>query len=298
MEYTNNHCLPQLNSFYRLKNFSAFDSMANELFNMRKAKRKPILKTDFWEILLPFYLLNTISGVRKYNVKYKSAQKINLKNFFLTIISNFLFALSFYLVTQFADFRVAKNCMYLMYIQYQIFYVLISFFILISRSDNVQLLGILKELHGRLTNDKDLKKLKILAWLSAMYLFVGFVTLSLFKYFYDPTWYFSRSCLIFISIFFDIQIMEVVIYIGFLCYTMRTWREKIEEIKLDGVDDGIPLEKETVLKELLKILKLIKTAWKLIQKTSGFIVNVFYTVLVAKFVCNIKKTSLVVEYLS
>lgn len=241
-----------------------------------KLTRKVSLNDVFLDIFYPFYYINTMLCVRKYNIFGNFVEIITRKNIMWAILINCLVACFYGLVMTFTfSGQPLKWAYYFIYFQYAFNFAAVCFMNLYFSGKSVRLLLILNELNKNLfSNSKDMRKMKISTWVSIVFILSNCIGLVFFKAAYDMNWSFIRGIFVSISALLDIEIVQIMITINMLSYQTKMWSFIIKNTQFEKVnDDEIAVDNETVLEEMKNALESVTEAWSLIQNSSGFTVN-------------------------
>uniref|UniRef100_A0A2H1WQ90 SFRICE019034.2 n=1 Tax=Spodoptera frugiperda TaxID=7108 RepID=A0A2H1WQ90_SPOFR len=235
-------------------------------------RRQNYINKEFLSIFSPFYFINSILCMRKYNISGNNVQIVTIKNIVGTIFVTCAMIGYYYATMKFTIFKSIEyiSIYNVIYFEYLFNFVSVCIFNLCYSTKNVRLVFILYDINRSLYKSSDTKKFKKVSCISTAFLFFSCFALTVFKLFYDPYWTLMRALYVSSSILLDLELVHISIVIYMLTSKMKVWNKNTKSIDLGHNNDEIEIDKVSVLEELERAIISMNDAWNIIVKTSGF----------------------------
>lgn len=269
------NCFLSIFTFYKARHFKTSTILVSDM----KHRSKVLLNKDFLSILRPFYILDTIVCVRKFNISINYVENISRKNIMCAIMFHCVMSCLYFINVKYTNFSIISYKMIynIAYFEYVLNFSVVCINNLLYSSTSVRLLSVLNEINSCLYSPKDLKKFRMISWGVTTFLLLCCVMLVALKLVFDPSWTLLRGVYVSTSIILDLEVARTMVLIFMLACKTEKWNNYVENINFGNDNDAITLDREAALEEMYHALMSVHEAWNLIKKTSAFMVSYIIT---------------------
>nr|WCC57743.1 gustatory receptor 31 [Papilio dardanus] len=230
-----------------------------------------MLDKEFISIFAPMHFISTCLFIRKYNL-YKNQVTQSSKRGIVFAVIGLLFV-CFFLILTINSLSIIFNgtsyYMYLfVYIQYAVGCGMIIFLNLYHSKSHTKILITLQMTERYLPDRNNIRKIRIIVWISCTTIILSHVIFTILKILLDPFWTkqgISKSCFIILTLILDFELFYSTIVIYLMSCKMKQWTQLLKK-KDKQTSKGNRISEFTLemlyktYKSLLDSLTLVKTS--------------------------------------
>lgn len=161
----------------------------------------------------------------------------------------------------------------IMYGEFLLQFSAVSMVNLYQSNASVHLLSTMHEINRYLYCNKDTKKFKLIAHTSVFSVWLCNFTFLAYKLLFDKHWPWMRVVYVTVTLFLDLEILNIVIFIYIITCKTRKWNDDIEKNHVWNDSDDVTIDIDSNLKDMHHALNSLIEAWNLITETAGLKVN-------------------------
>lgn len=233
-----------------------------------KNRTKVLLHADFHYVSMPFYYFSKFFCACAYNVDKNYLYPATVRNVILSIFSHILlFSLSFISLEVISFYTRTSYFVHIaLYLQYMLIFIAVSFTTYYYSDANFELQAHLQEISRCIKNPEDTVKFKSLTKLVLCLEILFYVFMSGLRLFFDPTWHWSRNCLLITAMMYETKLLHASFILQLLVCKLRKWTENVMLLNIDNHESitQILVELNSAFQTILHVFQLIKTVFQII----------------------------------
>lgn len=233
---------------------------------------------DFLKLFKPFYYVNSTFCIRKFRLSTSVFSKTKNADIVFTIIGNsVLFCilcinLHYFISNVKEPFVIFMYI--LLYIQFFVNFIVVSFENLIRSRQNVLLMAILRDIFKFSYNTEEMNKLMFILFMPCLFYLSAYVVLVGMKMSIDPLWTWLRCAYIFSTIIFDFEILYASFMVYLLAIRTKQWTAAVT-YKDTPFDEIAMANFATVIQKISDAVHLLRETFQLTVSSKLEFINLF-----------------------